>query len=251
MDALMPLRRAAPTAGRVNHAKLKRKRSVTRTLPTLDGDTRHVVLLPPSDADEAERDYHAAEPVASVGAGAVSPRRLAPLDVQVLQRQRLFLQPHGGPPVVGIEEIVRFSEPPPAEDRPRVSPLQLALMPKKVAARDEVALMPCHSLEHRLVPTLSVEQWREPLRDRDKRWVDDELSVLLALQGERATRALCRMTRLDDRHKGKWRRWDAQRLHLHRSSASARGSRTATSGSSAVSACRRTTPREATRSRWT
>ncbi|KAJ0407042.1 hypothetical protein P43SY_005315 [Pythium insidiosum] len=201
------------TATRLN-LKLKRKRPLAGSLPTLESPTRPIVLLPSTDDDAAERDD---APPHTVEIS--QRRRVAPLDAQVLQRQRLFLQPHGGPPVLGIEELVRLTERQPDERR-QVSPLQLTLMPRKVATGDEVALMPCHSLEHRLVPSLSVERWREPIRDRDKRWVDEELSVLLAVQSQRAMQSLCRMTRLGARHKGKWSHWDAQRLHVYSGSAS-------------------------------
>lgn len=141
-----------------------------------------------------------------------SATNLPPLDVQVLQRKRVFLSATGAA-VIGVEEIVRLHErtsPP----KPRASPLQLTAIPKKCTLDDEVALMPCHSLQYRYVPSLSAECWREPTRDRNKNWSSDELNVLLAVH-RASDRAKCAMTNPLRHRKGKWRRWEAMKLHVH------------------------------------
>lgn len=146
---------------------------------------------------------------------------LPPLDIQVLQRKRVFLSPTSAA-TIGIEEIVQIQErqsPP----KPRPSPLQLAMIPKKCVMDDEVALMPCHSLHYRYTPSLAAEIWKEPIRDRDKNWVQDELNVILALH-HAADHARCAMSNPLRQHKGKWRHWEAMKLHVidhhhHRDSA--------------------------------
>lgn len=140
----------------------------------------------------------------------VSPRiLLQPLEVQTLERKRVFLDPNGGPATIGVEQILRVQElqsPP----KPRPSPLQLAMIPKKCALNDETALMPCH----RVLPLLDSDNWKEPIRDRDKMWARDELSVVLALS--RATGSRCyRMTNPYKRFMGKWTHWEVQKLHIH------------------------------------
>lgn len=137
---------------------------------------------------------------------------LPPLDMRVLQRKRVFLSPAGAAKI-GVEEIVQLHEHS-SPRKPRPSPLQLTVMPKKCTSSDEVALMPCHSLQYRYVPSLSVECWREPVRDRDKNWSRDELAVVLTLHpaSEKAAYAMTDPLR---RHKRKWRRWEAMKLHIH------------------------------------
>ncbi|GAB9462935.1 hypothetical protein Gpo141_00000415 [Globisporangium polare] len=88
-------------------------------------------------------------------------------------------------------------------------------MPKKCSSNDEVALMPCHSLLYRYVPSLTAEIWKEPIRDRGKNWVSDELNVILALTRASGDRAKCLMSNPTRLIKGKWRHWEAMKLHIH------------------------------------
>lgn len=140
----------------------------------------------------------------------VSPRiLLQPLEVQTLERKRVFLDPNGGPATVGVEQILRVQElqsPP----KLRPSPLQLAMIPKKCVLDDETALMPCH----RVMSLLGSDKWKEPIRDRDKMWARDELSVVLALSSATGRRCY-RMTNPHKHFLGKWTHWETQKLHIH------------------------------------
>ncbi|KAG2893812.1 hypothetical protein PC114_g16128 [Phytophthora cactorum] len=106
---------------------------------------------------------------------------LPPLEQQILQRPRLVLGINGTP-TVAMEQIVRLQEY--NEPNPPVNALQLASIPKKCLGGDEIALMPCHSLHHRGYELLSAELWREPVRDRNKNWLQDELPTLVKVFGE-------------------------------------------------------------------
>lgn len=142
---------------------------------------------------------------------------LPPLDVQVLQRRRVFLSVTGAA-TIGIEEILQLHErpqPPISTSNHHSSPLQLALIPKRCSSEDEVALMPCHSLLYRFVPSLTAEIWRETIRDRDKNWVNDELNVVLALSRASQDRTKCFMSNSMRLVKGKWHHWEAMKLHIH------------------------------------
>jgi len=101
---------------------------------------------------------------------------LPPLEAHILQRPRLVFDLNGCP-TVASEQLVRLQEH--IEPDLPMNVLQLASIPKKCAGGDEIALMPCHSLQHRGYEMLSAELWREPIRDRDKRWLQDEMPMLL------------------------------------------------------------------------
>lgn len=179
-----------------------------------------------SESDDDTNDHewlNPQSPQRSQSSPPFKPRRrtapapaLPPLDVHVLQRRRVFLSAAGAA-TIGIEEIMQLQERP----QPTISadhhssPLQLALMPKKCSLGDEVALMPCHSLLYRYVPSLSAEIWKEPIRDRDKHWVSDELSIILALTRASEDRTKCLMSNPMRQIKGKWRHWETMKLHIH------------------------------------
>lgn len=165
------------------------------------------------------------ETVSPVGA------RLPPLELRVLQQPRLFLPTEGfncsptmissaSSPTIGVEEIVQIQEQSPIKSPPRSrmeTALRLAILPKKCLSDDEVALMPCHSLGHRGFPELAAELWREPLRDRDKNWQRDELAFILASVdtfAARRRRGIGMTVAPSTTNRGKWRRWEAQKLHL-------------------------------------
>ncbi|TMW67469.1 hypothetical protein Poli38472_011089 [Pythium oligandrum] len=173
-------------------ARRKRRRPTTPT---------SVVLAPISPQRQQQ---HASLPHALVP--------FPPLQLRVLERQTLVLNVHGEP-TLGTEALLQYQEvPSPPRERP--SPLHLPFVPRKCVAGDELALMPCHSLQYRLVPSLAAEQWREPIRDRNKNWAEDELNVLLML----ATKDQCKMTRYTTQQTTfprKWRRWESQKLHIH------------------------------------
>lgn len=145
--------------------------------------------------------------------------RLPPLEVRVLQRPKLFLPLDGSSsPVVGVEELIQLRETTPVTSPPRSRlemALRLSLPPKKVSEVDEVALMPCHSLQHRGFPWLAAELYREPVRDRDKLYARDELALICAAADARHRRGFGMMAAPSIANRGKWRRWEAQKLHIH------------------------------------
>lgn len=178
---------------------------------------RHTVLVPLQDRPPSRENRQAPPspqhpnhlPLRS-SSRQVSPRiQLQPLEVQTLERKRVFLDPNGGPATVGVEQILRFQELQ-SPSKPRSSPLQLAMIPKKCVLADEMALMPCH----RVLSLLGSESWKEPIRDRDKIWARDELSIVLALSRMTGSRSY-RMTNLSKHCLGKWTHWEAQKLHIH------------------------------------
>jgi hypothetical protein len=157
--------------------------------------------------------------------------RLPPLGLRVLQRPRLILPTDAfncsstttsrvSSPMIGVEEIVQIQEQSPTKSPPRSrmeTALRLAMLPKKCLSDDEVSLMPCHSLGHRGFPQLAAELWREPLRDRDKNWQRDELAFILASVDTFATRrrrGIGMTVAPSTTNRGKWRRWEAEKLHL-------------------------------------
>lgn len=155
--------------------------------------------------------------------------QLPPLEIRILQRPRLSL-PFDGPagsrvcshstPTIVVEEIVQLREQSPdkvAQLTALEAALRLSMLPKKCLPEDEVALMPCHSLAHRGFPTLAAELWREPIRDRDKDWRSDELNIILSnadVFASRRRRGLGMTLAPSPLNRGKWRRWEAQKLHV-------------------------------------
>ncbi|KAH9094920.1 hypothetical protein LEN26_018014 [Aphanomyces euteiches] len=103
--------------------------------------------------------------------------RLPHLEVRVLRRPRLFLNPSGAAEV-GVEEILQLNEI--DTDDAVYNPLALYL-PKKCSTRDEIPLMPCFAQAHRC-RLFEAEKWREPIRDRDKCWSVDELAAIQAVK---------------------------------------------------------------------
>ncbi|KAG7389707.1 hypothetical protein PHYPSEUDO_009870 [Phytophthora pseudosyringae] len=154
----------------------------------------------------AERHFpRSAETAASNSMGSPLP----PLEMQILQRPRLFLDLNGSP-TIAMEQLVRLQEY--SEPKPPVNALQLAAIPKKCLGSDEVALMPCHSLQHRGYERLSAERWREPVRDRSKNWLQNELPFLVS-GGLHAT--AWSMTRAPGaNNRGKWVRIESYKVHM-------------------------------------
>ncbi|GMF30057.1 unnamed protein product [Phytophthora lilii] len=137
---------------------------------------------------------------------------LPPLQMQILQRPRLFLNLNGSP-TFSPEQLVRLQEF--NEPSPPLNALQLSVIPKKCLNGDEVALMPCHSLQHRGFAFLPAEHWREPVRDRDKHWTKDELPSLLrggALSLHMTPWSMTKAPGANNR--GKWARYEACRFHI-------------------------------------
>lgn len=204
-------------------------------LPPLD-------YLPSSSTDTFSASPTRPETVSPIAA------RLPPLELHVLQHLRLFLPTNGfncsptvisssSAPTIGVEEIVQIQEQSPPKSLPRSrleAALRLAMLPKKCSYDDEVALMPCHSLGHRGFPELTAELWREPLRDRDKNWQQDELALILSSAdafAARRRRGLGMTVAPSPANRGKWRRWEAQKLHLKPTSSADGGVSASTSSS--------------------
>ncbi|RLN75160.1 hypothetical protein BBJ28_00011181 [Nothophytophthora sp. Chile5] len=142
----------------------------------------------------------------------VSASQLPPLELQLLQRPRLVLDLNGNPSVA-MDQLVRLHEY--QEPATPVNALQLTALPKKCLSGDEVALMPCHSMKHRGFALLAAERWREPLRDRDKRWAQDELPFLLRGGFQQIQATSWSMTRPPAaNNRGKWTRNETNRLHV-------------------------------------
>ncbi|KAG2974023.1 hypothetical protein PC118_g14778 [Phytophthora cactorum] len=134
---------------------------------------------------------------------------LPPLEQQILQRPRLVLGINGTP-TVAMEQIVRLQEY--NEPNPPVNALQLASIPKKCLGGDEIALMPCHSLHHRGYELLSAELWREPVRDRNKNWLQDELPTLVKGTLHAIPWSMTKAPGPSNR--GKWARFENYKLHI-------------------------------------
>ncbi|KAL3672488.1 hypothetical protein V7S43_001786 [Phytophthora oleae] len=132
---------------------------------------------------------------------------LPPLEMQVLQRPRLCLDINGSP-TVAMEQLVRLQEY--KEPKSPVNTLQLAGIPKKCVNGDEIALMPCHSLQHRGYELLSAELWREPVRDRYKNWLQDEIPFLTSGSLQVSPWSMTRAPGTTNR--GKWARYESSRL---------------------------------------
>ncbi|KAF0689930.1 Aste57867_18645 [Aphanomyces stellatus] len=122
---------------------------------------------------------------------------LPQLEARVLRRQRVFLNANGVAEL-GFEEIVQYNE---VDSAVSSNPLALWL-PKKCSTQDEVPLMPCFAQAHRAW-RFEAEMWREPIRDRDKRWSQDELSLIQAVKARRYPMTDGKL------HTGKWR------AHMH------------------------------------
>ncbi|KAJ8528666.1 hypothetical protein ON010_g14663 [Phytophthora cinnamomi] len=136
---------------------------------------------------------------------------LPPLEMQTLQRPRLLLDLNHSP-TIAIEQLVRLQE---YHETRSLNALELAAIPKKCVGGDEVALMPCHSLQHRRFELLPVERWREPVRDRDKHWTQDELPLLLRGNSQYFQTTSCSMTRAPGaNNRGKWARYETCRFHI-------------------------------------
>ncbi|KAG1706693.1 hypothetical protein DVH05_027545 [Phytophthora capsici] len=133
---------------------------------------------------------------------------LPPIEMQILQRPRLCLDMNGSP-TVAMEHLVRLQEC--KKPKSPVNILQLARMPKKCVNGDEIALMPCHSLQYRGYELLSAELWREPVRDRYKNWLLDEIPFLTSGSLRRSHWSMTRAPGPTNR--GKWTRYSK----LHRS----------------------------------
>ncbi|GMF47563.1 unnamed protein product [Phytophthora fragariaefolia] len=141
---------------------------------------------------------------------------LPPLEMQILQRQRLSLDLNGSP-TIKIDQLIRLQEY--KEPKSPLNALNLAALPKKCVSSDEVALMPCHSLQYRGFEMLSAERWREPIRDRDKLWMQDELPLLLAGNSYYLKTTSSSMTRAPAANNhGKWARYEACRFRVQRRS---------------------------------
>ncbi|KAF1787036.1 hypothetical protein GQ600_10536 [Phytophthora cactorum] len=134
---------------------------------------------------------------------------LPPLEQQILQRPRLVLGINGTP-TVAMEQIVRLQEY--NEPNPPVNALQLASIPKKCLGGDEIALMPCHSLQHRGYELLSAELWCEPVRDRNKNWLHDELPTLVKNTLHAIPWSMTKAPGPSNR--GKWARFENYKLHI-------------------------------------